>query len=76
VFSSKEAIFKAIYPLERVWLEFSDAELIWNDQSHRFRARLLRQGGGGLPAGASLDVHCRVWENYVFSAVALESDLP
>jgi 4'-phosphopantetheinyl transferase EntD len=43
LFSAKEAIFKACYPLARRWLGFGDAELSI-DSSGGFAARLLVQG--------------------------------
>ena len=43
LFSAKEAIFKAIYPLARRWLGFGDAELMV-DSSGGFTARLLAPG--------------------------------
>jgi 4'-phosphopantetheinyl transferase EntD len=43
LFSAKEAIFKAWYPLARRWLDFGDAELIV-DNSGVFTARLLVPG--------------------------------
>lgn len=62
VFSAKEALFKALYPIERVWLEFHDAELDWNDEVLGFVATLRRAAGAGYPTGTSLFVHC--WRSH------------
>src|SRR5207302_4736791 len=42
LFSAKEAVFKAVYPIERVWLGFSDAELTWRAERGLFEAQLLK----------------------------------
>lgn len=42
LFSCKEAVFKAWYPLTRAWLDFQEAEI--QLAPGRFQARLLRSG--------------------------------
>ena len=39
LFSAKEAVFKALFPIERVWLGFGDAELEWQPERCAFEAR-------------------------------------
>jgi 4'-phosphopantetheinyl transferase EntD len=68
VFSAKEAIFKAIYPIERVWLGFGDAELTWDARRCAFSARLLKAAGRGYPAGSVLQVTCSLSASQVLSA--------
>jgi 4'-phosphopantetheinyl transferase EntD len=41
IFSAKESIFKAWFPLARQWLGFDDAELTLDPRSGGFRAKLL-----------------------------------
>ncbi|HLY49901.1 MAG TPA: 4'-phosphopantetheinyl transferase superfamily protein [Solirubrobacteraceae bacterium] len=44
LFSAKEAVFKAWFPLTERWLGFEDAELSIEPQTRTFRARLLVPG--------------------------------
>ena len=56
LFSAKEAVFKALYPIECVWLGFGDAELTWSAERCLFEARLLTRAAAAFPEGAVLDV--------------------
>jgi 4'-phosphopantetheinyl transferase EntD len=67
LFSAKEAVFKAVYPIERIWLGFGDAELTWRGERGMFEARLLKSPGTALPVGAVLDVYCTVTTTQVLS---------
>jgi enterobactin synthetase component D len=67
LFSAKEAVFKALYPIERVWLGFSDAELSWDAEREVFVARLRKDAGAGHPAGSTLEVRSRLTESAVLS---------
>jgi 4'-phosphopantetheinyl transferase EntD len=44
IFSAKESVYKAWYPLARRWLDFGEAVLTIDPFSGRFRARLLVPG--------------------------------
>jgi 4'-phosphopantetheinyl transferase EntD len=44
LFSAKEAVYKAWFPLARRWLGFEDVELTIDVRAGRFRARLLVPG--------------------------------
>ena len=68
LFSAKESIFKALYPIERVWLGFSDAELTWDEARGSFLARVLKQFGAGYPEGFQLEVACTVGEDWVLTS--------
>jgi len=67
LFSAKEAIFKALYPIERVWLGFSDARLTWRAERSAFSARVLKRVSARHPAGFELDVHCTLGTTWVLS---------
>ncbi|MBV9323482.1 MAG: 4'-phosphopantetheinyl transferase superfamily protein [Chloroflexi bacterium] len=67
LFSAKETIFKALYPIERVWFGFEDAELTWFPQRGAFKARVLKSVGDGYPVGFELDVNCTVGSGWVLS---------
>ncbi|HEX8967942.1 MAG TPA: 4'-phosphopantetheinyl transferase superfamily protein [Chloroflexota bacterium] len=67
IFSAKEAVFKAVYPIERVWLGFADAELTWRPERCAFEARLMKAAGERYPAGFVLEVASTVSETQVLS---------
>jgi enterobactin synthetase component D len=60
LFSAKEAVFKALFPIEGVWLGFGDAELRWHPERCAFEARLLKTASSAHPRGAVLEVRCAV----------------
>jgi len=60
LFSAKEAVFKALFPIEGVWLGFADAELTWHPERCAFEARLLKAASTAHPQGALLEVRCSV----------------
>lgn len=70
LFSAKEAIFKALYPIEQVWLGFGDAELSWRAERCAFEARILKSVGDGFPEGFVLEVHSVLTPTQVLSAAA------
>jgi 4'-phosphopantetheinyl transferase EntD len=67
VFSAKEAVFKATFPIEGVWLGFGDAELTFDGEGCAFWARLLKRASGAHPVGTVLRVQCTVTEAEVLS---------
>ena len=67
LFSAKEAVFKALYPIERIWLGFSDAELAWQPERCAFEARLLKSASAAHPIGAVLQVQCTLTDAEVLS---------
>jgi 4'-phosphopantetheinyl transferase EntD len=67
LFSAKEAIFKAAYPIQRVWLGFADAELRWIEERDVFMAQILKSVGDGLPIGLELQVNCTLGAGWVLS---------
>lgn len=56
LFSAKEAIFKALNPIEGVWLGFSDAELTLDLERQLFHARLRKCAAAAYPEGSTIDV--------------------
>jgi 4'-phosphopantetheinyl transferase EntD len=67
LFSAKEAVFKAMFPIARVWLGFADAELAWVVERCGFDARLLKSAGPGYPAGSVVIVNCALTDRQVLS---------
>lgn len=68
LFSAKEAVFKAMFPLAGVFLDFMDAGLIWHDQG--FRGRLMRPIGP-YPQGFEFPVGSIVMDTLIFSYMSL-----
>ncbi|MBV8715491.1 MAG: 4'-phosphopantetheinyl transferase superfamily protein [Chloroflexi bacterium] len=71
LFSAKEAVFKAVYPIERVWLGFADAELTWREDHQVFEAELLKSVGQRYPVGFVLSVNSVLGATWVLSSAYL-----
>jgi 4'-phosphopantetheinyl transferase EntD len=56
VFSAKETVFKTLYPLGRVELDFKDARVEWREEAQAFEATLLRRASPDHPAGFTFPV--------------------
>jgi enterobactin synthetase component D / holo-[acyl-carrier protein] synthase len=72
VFSAKEAIYKAWFPLARTWLGFGDAALAIDPGAGTFSARLLVRGPRrpeGVPQ--NLDGRWTIDEGLILTAVAV-----
>ncbi|MGP3990893.1 4'-phosphopantetheinyl transferase superfamily protein [Streptomyces sp. 3N207] len=72
LFSAKEAVFKAWYPLQRRELGFNEAELEFDPEAHTFSARLLVSGPH--VGGRRHDTFSGRWtveQGFVLTAVAL-----
>ncbi len=71
LFSAKEAVFKALFPIEQVWLGFADAELTWQADRDAFEARVLKSVGEGYAKGFALAVNCTVGSAWVLSTAGV-----
>jgi 4'-phosphopantetheinyl transferase EntD len=72
LFSAKEAVYKAWYPLAGRWLGFEDAELTIDPRRRAFRARLLVPGP--LLAGEEVSGFAGRWlveDGIVLTAIAV-----
>src|SRR2546426_12618717 len=72
IFSAKEAIYKAFYPLCRRYIDFKEVELTWFPEQYRFQGEFLAPFGSNLPQEACA-VHCRSHAELVFSCLIHES---
>ena len=74
LFSAKESVYKAWYPLTGRWLGFEDAELLIERESRTFRARLLIDGErlDGGPALTEMAGRFAVGSGLVVTAVTVE----
>jgi 4'-phosphopantetheinyl transferase EntD len=70
LFAAKEAIFKALFPIERVWLDFGHVELVSRDPLD-FDACLRKPAAGDLPAGTVVTVRCAVLAECVLAACSV-----
>jgi enterobactin synthetase component D / holo-[acyl-carrier protein] synthase len=68
LFSAKEAVFKALYPVEQVWFGFGDAELTWHADRGVFDAELVKAVGAHYPSGFHLEVPCVAGPTWVASS--------
>ena len=71
IFSAKEAAFKAFFPSVKMYMDFKDAELKWNEKKALFDARLLKHYEP-FEAGFSFEVGSIVNSRYVLSHVMLK----
>jgi 4'-phosphopantetheinyl transferase EntD len=74
LFSAKESIFKALFPIERVWLGFNDAELTFDAPRRVFMARLLKRASANHPVGAVLPVYCTLTEEAVLTTTSTPAE--
>jgi len=77
LFSAKESVFKAWFPLARRWLGFEDAHVDLAREEGAFHARLLVPGPtvGGRPL-QGFDGRFLVRDGLVLTAIALRSEVP
>jgi 4'-phosphopantetheinyl transferase EntD len=75
LFSAKEAVFKALYPIQGVWLGFKDAELTWHDELGGFEARVLKSVGADFPTDFVLQINSTVTATWVLSTAFVRADV-
>ncbi|MGZ7443455.1 4'-phosphopantetheinyl transferase family protein [Paenibacillus sp. TH7-28] len=73
VFSAKEAVFKAFFPMEYVMLDFFDAHLEWDEGLGKFRGQLFKSPGQHIQPGVRFAVNCHLTEHYVCTLVLLRN---
>jgi enterobactin synthetase component D len=71
IFSAKESIFKAFFPIANVFLDFLDAELTWNDDTGSFSGKLLKSAGKDYDKGYIFEVGCKTIDKYIFTFMNL-----
>ena len=69
IFSAKEALYKALYPVCRRYIDFMEVELSWSPEHGCFHVQLLTSGLTNFPADRPIKVHCRCHDNFFFSVV-------
>lgn len=71
IFSAKESVFKAFYPIGKIFLDFMDAELSWNTQERLFVGTLLRSVARQYRVGYGFTVGCRTGDGHIFTFMSL-----
>jgi len=69
IFSAKESVYKAWFPLTRRWLGFDDASVAIDPATNSFHARLLVEPPAGVPA--EFDGRYLVEDGLVLTAIAV-----
>lgn len=76
LFSAKESVFKALYPIAGVFLDFHDAELAWDDGDPdtrgQLRARLRVDASPLHRAGYTFPVSVERLDDHVLTMVVLD----
>ena len=73
LFSAKESIYKAFFPLAHRFLDFHDVELTWLPERDIFLGRLCTRLSSELCDGYSIEAGCQLQENFVFTHAFLAS---
>lgn len=76
LFSAKESVFKVFFPISNIFLNFSDAELIWNEDTGKFSGKLLKNMGKYYGKGYIFEVGCRSLDEYIFTFMKLPPMIP
>jgi 4'-phosphopantetheinyl transferase EntD len=69
IFSAKESVYKAWFPLARRWLGFDDAVVTIDPEAGSFRARLLVETPAGMPG--ELTGRYMIEDGLVVTAIAM-----
>ena len=67
IFSAKEAVYKALYPLCRRYIDFEEVELSWLREESRFDVDILAPFAASFVPSLMCKVYCRRQANFVFS---------
>jgi 4'-phosphopantetheinyl transferase EntD len=71
IFSAKEAIYKALYPLCKKFLDFQEVELSWFPHSSQFRGILLVDLSPEFRKGYCFEIGCQMQATFVFTRATI-----
>jgi 4'-phosphopantetheinyl transferase EntD len=71
IFSAKEAVYKAFYPLCQRYIDFKEVELSWSPEHHRFHCRFIGALSPRILLATLCDAHCRCSGDLVFSLLTV-----
>jgi 4'-phosphopantetheinyl transferase EntD len=69
VFSAKEAIYKALYPIYQSYIDFKQVELFWAGERRCFQAKLTDLELPGLVPDSLGPVYCHCEDGLIFSCL-------
>jgi 4'-phosphopantetheinyl transferase EntD len=72
IFSAKESVYKGFYRFCRRYVDFKEVELSWLPGRHAFSVALLGGTENEFPSVQRCEVHCRRFNNLIFSCVVHE----
>jgi 4'-phosphopantetheinyl transferase EntD len=67
VFSAKETVYKALFPICETFFDFHAVELFWRPESHAFWGTVRRGLTSHFPPGYSVRIGCQWDRNLVFT---------
>ncbi len=73
LFSAKESIYKAFYPIAHYSLGFKDVELSWDIETEGFKGELLVDISPKFPTGYRFFVPVSFSSGYVLSSIMIET---
>ncbi|MCB0310622.1 MAG: 4'-phosphopantetheinyl transferase superfamily protein [Bdellovibrionales bacterium] len=71
LFSAKETLFKALFPVCRSYIGFKDAHLTWHSNRSEFEVTVLREIGMNWPKPFSCSINLALVSDYVLTSLAL-----
>jgi enterobactin synthetase component D len=71
LFSAKEAVYKALFPLCQKFFDFHAIELTWFPQSNSFSGVLREELNLEFPVGYRMEIGCQQRANFVFTHVTI-----
>jgi enterobactin synthetase component D len=69
LFTAKEALYKALYPRDRMFLGFRDVRLQWQESEHRFQGELLRASSHAHPEGWRFQVQMLTHDEIILATL-------
>jgi 4'-phosphopantetheinyl transferase EntD len=73
IFSAKETVYKGFYRFCRQYIDFKDVELSWFPERQSFGVSFLGGTKTQFPSLRGCEVHCRCFEDFVFSCMVYEA---
>ena len=74
IFSAKEALYKALYPLCKRYIDFTEVELSWAQELGRFRSKFLTSFNSSLHSHQSCEISCTQYQHLFFTCSVIELD--
>ena len=71
IFSTKECIFKCLFPIVRTFIGFKSVTVEINEEKGKFNAQLMKDIKGEFSRGKRLEGRFSVVEKYVFSGMCI-----